>query len=219
MHDDDLYARHQALVALVGVLMHDLRNPLHNATLLIEAKSLDSEALRAKLRAQFAKLEALLGEATGAVREMMVEPRTEDVEIEKLVRRAIEMASDANCQWSTGAVPAGLVVPGDMAMLARAVAELATYIAEKARAAPGGSETPKVRISVEQSEPGLVTLQIGDLPAMLDEAMAKAPFSIAGGGIHLALARALSQSVGAKMRLAKTADGGSHFTLTAPTKA
>src|SRR5215471_6505958 len=219
MHDNDLYVRHQALVALVGVLLHDLRNPLHNATLLIEAKSLDTEALRAKLRAQFGKLEALLGEATDAVREMVIEARTEPIEVDKLVHRAIELASDANCQWSTGAIPAGLVVAGDMEMLARAVAELATYIAEKARAGMVDSEVPNVRISVEQPEPGLVTVRVGDLPATLDETMAKAPFSIAGGGIHLALARALSQNTGAKMRLAKAADGRSYFTLTAPAKA
>jgi signal transduction histidine kinase len=219
MHDNDLYVRHQALVALVGVLMHDLRNPLHNATLLIEAKSLDSEALRTKLRAQFAKLEALLGEATDAVREMMIEARTEEVALDELVRRAIEMASDANCRWATGPVPTGIVVAGDKAMLARAVAELATYIAERARDAPGESETPSIRIGFEQPEPGFVTAQIGDLPATLDEAMSKAPFSIAGGGLHLALARALSQNAGAKMKLAKAADGRSYFTLTAPIKA
>jgi hypothetical protein len=149
---------------------------------------------------------------------MILEPRTEEVEVDKLVRRATEMASHAHCQWSTGAVPAGLTVVGDMAMLARSVAELATYIAERARAAPGDSETPKIRIGIEQLEPGFVTLQIGDLPATPDESLAKAPFSIAGGGIHLALARALSQSTGAKMRLVKAPDGGSHFTLTAPTK-
>jgi signal transduction histidine kinase len=54
------------------------------------------------------------------------------------------------------------------------------------------------------------------LPATADEAVAKMPFSIATGGIHLALARALSQSVGARLRLEQVPGRGSHFTVTVP---
>ncbi|HEX9297103.1 MAG TPA: hypothetical protein VF881_14770, partial [Polyangiaceae bacterium] len=89
MRDDDIYARHQTLAALVSVLLHDLRNPLHSATLLVEAmgsRTADVEALRGRLRAQFAKLDGLISEAAGPIRELTVEPRIENVSIDDLCR-------------------------------------------------------------------------------------------------------------------------------------
>ena len=62
MKDDDLYARYQTLAAAISVLLHDLRNPLHSATLLVEAmgsRNADLDSLRGKLRGQFGKLEEI----------------------------------------------------------------------------------------------------------------------------------------------------------------
>jgi signal transduction histidine kinase len=217
MKEDDLYARHQTLVALVSVLLHDLRNPLHNATLLIEARTMEPEVLRTKLRLQFAKLETVIVETTGAMRDLALEPRMQEVGVDELVRSAAEMMADREGVAPSVELPAptGIKISGDGAMLARAIAELGSHIVERARPAQNPPQPPTVTISVEALDPALVTIHVGGLPASLDEGTAKAPFTISGGGIHLALARALSQSAGAKLRLEQT-PGGSRFTLIAP---
>src|SRR2546430_12577807 len=87
--DDDLYPRYQTLAALMGVLLHDLRNPLHSATLLLEAmgaKTADITALRGKLRGQFTKLEGLMSEAAESIKSLSLEPRIIDVDVDELLR-------------------------------------------------------------------------------------------------------------------------------------
>src|SRR5436190_7385184 len=95
MKDDDLYARYQALTALVTVLLHDLRNPLHSATLLVEAmgaRKADIDSLRGKLRGQFGKLEGLIGEASDAIKELALEARIAKVDLDELLRSAAASA-------------------------------------------------------------------------------------------------------------------------------
>jgi hypothetical protein len=218
---DDLYARHQALVALINVLLHDLRNPLHNTTLLVEARSLDPEVLRTKLRAQFGKLEAILGVATNAVRELTLEPRMGDVEVDALIRLATEVSIGGDGEEPEIELPAptGLKIVGDEAMLARALGELMAHIAEEwAQANRESPQKPVFKVKVEELE-GAVSIRVGELPAKLADAAAKASFSIAGGGVHLALARTLSQTAGAKLRLDPTAGAGAYFALSAPRSA
>src|SRR5262245_3758767 len=85
---DDLYARHQMLAALVNVLVHDLRNPLHSATLLVEAMgspSANIETLRNKLRAQIGKLDGLIAETNNSAKEMALEPTVEVIAVDALL--------------------------------------------------------------------------------------------------------------------------------------
>jgi signal transduction histidine kinase len=206
-------------VALVGVLLHDLRNPLHNATLLVEAKSLETEVLRSKLRAQFGKIEALLGVATDSMRELVIEPRVAEVDVDELVRMAADVPVSGDAEEAHVELPAptGLKIVADQTMLARALAELTAYIAAEVNRTdrePGPKAA--VKVIVEESEPGFVSIRVGELPVRPDDSLAKAPFSIAGGGIHLAIARALSQTAGAKLRLDQKPGAGAYFALVAP---
>src|SRR3954451_24831131 len=96
--DNDLYARYQTLTALISVLLHDLRNPLHSATLLVEAmgaRTADVGALRGKLRGQFGKLASLIGEAADAIKELGLEARIADVDVDELLRSAAASATAA----------------------------------------------------------------------------------------------------------------------------
>src|SRR3954451_1404380 len=91
MTDDDLYVRYQTLAALVSVLLHDLRNPLHSGTLLVEAlgsRTADIESIRGKLRNQFGKLEGLISEATDSMREVSLEARLEPVGLDQVLAGA-----------------------------------------------------------------------------------------------------------------------------------
>jgi signal transduction histidine kinase len=217
--DDELYARHQLLVALVNVLVHDLRNPLHSATLLIEAMSspsADLEALRNKLRGQIGKVEALIAQTTGAVKEVAQEPRVEVVAIDALLRSIAERYSAITARQATFILPAasGLEIAADRRMLERATIEIAAVIAE--RQDQPDDALPRVILSVDEPEPAVVRLRIGDLKGMSADATAKAAFTIAGGGVRLAVARSLAQSAGATLRVEQTGDGLTRFALLLP---
>jgi len=85
---EDLYTSHQTLTALVNVLVHDLRNPLHSATLVVEAMgspSADVPSLRTKLRGQVGKLDGLIGQAAAAMRELALDPQIEAVDLDALL--------------------------------------------------------------------------------------------------------------------------------------
>src|SRR5688572_29494592 len=116
--DDDLYARHKLLAALVNVLVHDLRNPLHSATLLIEAMgspSADIDVMRNKLRGQIGKMEAVIAQTNGAVKELVHEPRVEVVDIDALLRSIVELYPVVTARTATFVLPAssGLLIAAD----------------------------------------------------------------------------------------------------------
>ncbi len=211
MKDDDIYARHQTLAALVSVLLHDLRNPLHSATLLVEAmgsRTADVDALRGKLRAQFAKLDGLISEAAGPIRELTIEPRIEEIAVDTLCRAAIEATPALAGVEPTFASPSAssLEVSIDASLLSRAVGEISASI---------GAQTPppaKITVTVDQPDPETVRLAIGGWNASSDEMASKATFAIAGGGVRLAVARTLAQNAGATLRLER-GDGTSRFAL------
>jgi signal transduction histidine kinase len=217
--DDELYARHHLLAALVNVLVHDLRNPLHSATLLIEAMSspsADVEALRNKLRGQIGKVEALIAQTTGAVKELAQEPRVEVVAIDALLRSIAERYAAITARQATFVLPAasGLEIAADRRMLERATIEIAAVIAE--RQSQPDDALPRVILAVDEPEPAIVRLRIGDLKGMDGDATAKAAFTIAGGGVRLAVARSLAQNAGATLRVEQTGDGLTRFALLLP---
>jgi len=105
----------------------------------------------------------------------------------------------------------GLVITADRTLLACAMAELAASVADQASAS--GSTAPVV-FSVDQPDADGVRVAIGHFTPT-DPALIKAPFSIAAGGVRLALARGLAQQAGASLRLDRAPDGVSRYTVTA----
>jgi signal transduction histidine kinase len=210
MRDDDIYARHQTLAALVSVLLHDLRNPLHSATLLVEAmgsRTADVDALRGRLRAQFAKLDGLISEAAGPIRELTIEPRIEDVALDDLCRMSAEVAPSLEGVQPHFDPPstASLKVTADRVLLSRAIGEIAASIA---------SQTPPlatVTLTVDQPDAETARIALGNWKASSEDTT-KSTFAIAGGGIRLALARSLAQNAGGTLRLERAEDG-SRFAL------
>jgi signal transduction histidine kinase len=221
MNDDDMYVSHQTLAALVNVLLHDLRNPLHSGSLLVEAmasRTADPETLRGKLRAQFAKLDALISEASGPIRELTLETRAETHSVDSLARSIARALDEAGSEAHLALPPASsLTVFVDALLLVRAVVELSATIVERQTSRPSPDSAPgTVALRVVESDPDTVRLDFGDFAAQLEGPAAKAPFAIAGGGVRLALARALSQSAGASLRLEQTPQGLAHFAIYAP---
>jgi signal transduction histidine kinase len=221
MKNDDLYPRYQTLAALISVLLHDLRNPLHSATLLVEAMGLrtaDVDALRGKLRGQFGKLEGLISEASEAIKELGLEARIEDVTVDDLLRSAATSAPAlAACDIELVLPsPTGLRVTVDPTLLVRAIAEIGATLFERSRGTQQGrreGERTTIALKVDQPEAGNVRLIVGDWVTPLDDAAVKAPFAIAGGGIRLALARTLSQIAGATLRLEQSQEAAIRYAL------
>jgi signal transduction histidine kinase len=213
--DDNLYARYQTLVALVNVLVHDLRNPLHSATLLIEAMaspSADPNVLRGKLRAQIGKLDGLIAETNSSMKEQTLPATIEVVDLDAWIRQLVERYAVATGRNVSFVLPAasGLEIVADRRLIELSAIEIASTIAE--RQADQG--TPRVTLAIDEPEPGAVRVRFGELEPTFAASLAKAPFAIAGGGIRLAVARAMAQNGGAMLRLEHGADNaGAHFAL------
>jgi signal transduction histidine kinase len=214
---EDLYTSHQTLTALVNVLVHDLRNPLHSATLVVEAMaspSADVPNLRTKLRGQVGKLDGLIGEAAAAMRELALDPRIETLDLDALLaslgeRYRAVMDDAVSFKLPT---PTRAAITADRKLIEKAVLELAALIAEHAPSA-GAGEPPEIAISIDEPEAGTVRLWIGDLDRAYADTLAKAPFAIAGGGIRLAVARALAQNAGGTLRFSEGTDAVWRFAL------
>jgi signal transduction histidine kinase len=204
MNVEELYERNQVLSALGSVLLHDLRNPLHSATLLVEAMGLrtsDLEALRDRLRGQLAKLDALISEAAGPMRELALEPRIGTIEATDLLADVLEFArqrgDDLDNRIEVVAC-SPCTVSVDRRIVGRAIGEVVLRIAEAKACSAAESQPTIVRMSVQA---GAVLVTVEGFSGTLSEAITKAPFAIAGGGIGLALARALAQLSGATLQL------------------
>jgi hypothetical protein len=216
MKDDDLYARYQTLAALISVLLHDLRNPLHSATLLVEAmgsKTADVEALRGKLRGQFGKLDGLIGEASDSIRDLSLDPRIEESAVNELLRTAASSVSGLSGTDIELVVPppTPLRVSADTTLIVRAVAEISATIAERDAGKATGRTT--IALAVDEPDTTSVRLIIGDWVSPLDDGAVKAPFAISGGGIRLALARTLATVAGATLRLEQSPEGAIRYAL------
>lgn len=218
-HDRELYEKHQTLLALVGVLLHELRNPLHGATLLVEAmgmKAADVPLLRTKLKNQFAKLEAILSEVAEPVKELAMEPRMEVVDAGALLSRAIS-AAEPNRSSDTevrveGESQARVLV--DPILLERAMAELVLRAIDP----PPPQAAPNVLlVRIEADSPSEVRVVFEDDGPALDDTSQRSPFALAAGGTGLATARAVTTLAGGSLRLERTgAERGVRFVMILP---
>ena len=156
MSEGDLYERYQSLTALVAVLAHELRNPLHGATLLVEAMGLpgaDVGALRQKLRAQLSKMDALVSEVVDPAREMTIEPALATLPLLPLLEAVRDgLAEEAALAGTTIEVraPGSLAARGDARIVARIIAGLGA----RALATPSPTANTAAWLVLSASEDG-----------------------------------------------------------------
>jgi signal transduction histidine kinase len=227
-NDDDLYARYQSLTALVSVLLHDLRNPLHSSTLLVEAmgsRAADLDSLRGKLRGQFGKLEGLMSEASDAIKERALEARIEEVGVDELLRSVAASAPTVSGADIAFVVPppTALRVTVDKTLLGLAIGEIGASLSERSaktatNPARPAETTLSIPLAVDEPDAGNVRLVVGGWVPAMDDATVKAPFAIAGGGMRLALARTLAQMAGAGLRLEQSPEGALRYAIHFPRK-
>lgn len=214
----DLYEKHQTLVALVGVLLHELRNPLHGATLLVEAmgmKSADIPTLRGKLKNQFTKLEAIMSEVAQPVKELALAPQIEAVEVAHLLSSAQKAAEKSRtCDAEVhieGAQAAKAMV--DPVLLEQAIVQL---LLRSIDPEPMLHPPTRITVRVEALSPSEVRIVFEDDGPVLDETAQRSAFSLAAGGVRLATSRALTTLAGGSMRLERVEGRGARLVMLLP---
>ncbi len=210
MKDDDIYVRYQTMAAFVGILFHDLRNPIHSAVLVVDSmgsRAADLEALRTKMRAQLGKLEVLIAQAAEAIKDLTIEPRIVDAAVDDLLRTAasfVRTESENTIELEAPPAP-GLRVVVDSTLVVRAIREVAATVVERSDPAPSGTGVFRVAVAVEQPNATSVRLILGEWLNRPEDSAPKV--SLGGGSIRLSLARALLQAAGASLRFESPAPG------------
>lgn len=213
----ELYERHQTLLALVGVLLHELRNPLHGATLLVEAMGLkpaDAPQFRVKLKNQFAKLEAILAEVGHPVKELALEPEPTAFALGDALTHALDVAEPQRSCDARVSFEGDLTtrVVADRILVERAMVEIFLRILD-----PKPKEKPAshLRVSIEPPEDGQARIAFEDDAAPLDEVTQRSPFALAHGGLRLATARSVAHLAGGSLRFERKEEG-SRFVMFLP---
>jgi hypothetical protein len=163
----------------------------------------DHDALRVRLSAQLAKLDAVLAQAAGPLGDLAVPARIETTRVGDVFRQVVRMA-----EAHSDAFAASLVIEGDETLeasvdasaIARAIFEAALFMHEQiARRAP--HEPRRVHVRADGGDASSIRVTVDGLSGSLPELVAKTPFAIGEGGVSAAVARALAQASFATLRL------------------
>jgi PAS domain S-box-containing protein len=233
-HARELERTAQRVQEFIGMLAHELRNPLapiRNAIELMRRLPPDDAAqatLRETMDRQSAHLSRIVDDMLDIARitrgKLSIERRP--VELAEIVSRAVEMAQPsidaAHHKLDVQIPPGNVVVHGDLSRLTQAVANLLTNAARFT--APGGSISLKVgrdggqiKISVRDNGRGIASEDLGKVFGMFVQG--KEPLNRVGGGlgIGLALARAIAELHGGTIDAKSEGEGmGSEFTVRLP---
>jgi len=147
-----------------------------------------------------------------------VEPRLTKVGVDSLARSLDEafraaggdatLALPPSCPWA---------VFVDARLLVCAATEACIAVTERQAQQPNPPSGPgTVVLRVTEADSDTIRIELGDFALAREGTGNKTPFAVAGSGVRLALARALSQNAGASLRLELGPDGLAHFTILAP---
>ena len=233
-HARELERTAQRVQEFIGMLAHELRNPLapiRNAVELMRRLPPDDAAqatLRETMDRQSAHLSRIVDDMLDIARitrgKLSIERRP--VELAEVVSRALEMTQPtidaAHHKLDVEIPPGRLVVHGDLSRLTQAVANLLTNAARFTP--PGGrislkvgKEGDQITLSVRDNGRGIASGDLGKIFGMFVQG--KEPLNRVGGGlgIGLALARAIAELHGGTIDAKSEGEGlGSEFTVRLP---
>ncbi|MHB1942878.1 MAG: ATP-binding protein [Acidiferrobacteraceae bacterium] len=222
-----LVERNQALWVSLSAVLHDVRNPLHTITLLLESldhASSDVAKVREQVREQLATINLRIRRVMNQVSALSGEIRRRPVGLAGVAKEVTEMigplARRSAIEFSFQ-VKDGIVVQADDRLLAQALDHLALNSLQILMDGQGESngqseskgwlhlsarnEGQQVCILVEDNGPGL--------PAAVQERLFE-PLGDGKGssmGLGLAIAHALAQAAGGNLELGETGPGGTQF--------
>ena len=236
-HARELERTAQRVQEFIGMLAHELRNPLapiRNAVELMRRLPPDDAAhstLRETMDRQSAHLSRIVDDMLDIARitrgKLSIERRP--VELAEVVSRALEVAQPsidaAHHKLDVEIPPGSVVVQGDLSRLTQAVANLLTNAARFT--APGGrislrvgKQGEQITLSVRDNGRGIANEDLGKIFGMFVQG--KEPLNRVGGGlgIGLALARAIVELHGGTVDARSEGEGkGSEFTVRLPAAA
>ncbi len=215
--------RNQALWVSLSAVLHDVRNPLHTITLLLEGldhPGSDTERTRAQALEQLALINQRIRRVMDQVSALSGEIRHRSVSLAAVAGKVTSMISPlANQAGIEFRFEAGgdLFVQGDDRLLAQALDHLSLnslqILMDNGYQGKGWlhlsvmDEGEQVCIRIEDNGPGL--------PATVQERLFEplGQGERCGMGLGLAIARALSQAAGGDLDLGRTGPDGTEFRL------
>lgn len=216
--------RNHALWVSLSAVLHDVRNPLHNITLLLEGleqPGVDGAQVRTQALEQLARINQRIRKVMDQVAEFSGEINLGVVRIAEVMRPVIEMvaplAQQSGVEFCCDIGPSEAEVVADHDLLAQAIDHLALnslqILSELPEATPGRltlslqDEAECLYLLVEDNGPGL--------PAPVQEHLFEpltGPHS-RGMGLGLAIAHALAHAAGAALEVGRTGADGTQFRL------
>lgn len=217
-------ADRQALWVSLAAVLHDIRNPLHNATLLLE--SLDGqksnalqvrdqvmeqlERVHARIRRVMEQLPEFAGETVSPPSVRLAQVLKETVALVQPQAVEVDVAVGMNCLDD-------LMVRVNPGFLIQALEHLMLNCVEILAHQP--QDKPRRLWLSASREKGVVWLSVQDSGPGLPPEVARAPFeplvaqSSNGMGLGLAIAHALTRAGGGELMLQNTSDSGTHFRI------
>jgi signal transduction histidine kinase len=214
--------RRQAIWVVAAAVAHDMKNPLHNAQLLLEELSEVSDpATRAglldRLRENVQRATERLAELSRAGQRQAdtVEQKVDLSQTLEELRQRLKPRVQATRSALEVECPRGLAVRGDAHALRSAVENVAANALEALQERGGG----KLALKAHPPKGGVVELIVEDdgpgIPAEVRDRLF-APFSSGRGGtgLGLAIARALARAGGGDLDCAESRPGRTTFRFT-----
>lgn len=214
--------RNQALWISLSAVLHDVRNPLHNITLLIEsldAPGSDSARVRTQIMSELDRINTRMrrvmkqvGEFSGEIRRRAV-PLTEVIDEVRTMVEPLARSSSVTVRVES---PSDVAVIADPKLLAQAVDHL--MLNSLQILSQNGSQHHRLSLTTTVEERA-VWVWVEDTGPGLPEPVQQRLFeplstrSANGMGLGLTIAHALASAAGGELMLARTGDHGTQFRL------
>lgn len=205
---------------MLAAIGHDLRTPI--TRLRLRAEFMDDDEQRAKMLADLAEMEKMIGATLAFARDdAAAEPAT-PVDLAGLARTVVDEAADAapdRADQITYDGPAHLTVRARPVALKRALANLvgnALAYGGAARVTLAPPARGQVRLTVEDEGPGIPAEEMERVFAPFHRLEASRNRETGGTGLGLPIARNILRAHGGDVTLANRADGGLAATMILP---
>lgn len=213
----------QALWVSLAAVLHDIRNPLHNTTLLAEslgAEGVDPALVRDQMLEQLDRVHSRISRVMAQMAEFVGEFRCRPVRLTQMVSEAVAMIEPQAREFgvSLGMDCADqLVIKANPSFLAQALEHLMLNCLEVLAGQP--EDKPRRLWVSAKREKSLVWLSVQDSGPGLPPEILHSPFEplaaprSRGMGLGLALAHALARAGGGELTLHCTNEMGTHFRI------
>lgn len=214
--------RRQAIWVVAAAVAHDVKNPLHNLALLVEALTDETDPaardeLLKRIRENVTRASERLSELSRAGRQWQdsVDQKVDLAATLDLLRERLEPTAQANKATLVIECPRGLSIRGDAHAVRSAVENVAANALEALQTLGGGGT---LALRAEQRN-GVVELVVRDNGPGIPEPVLQAlfsPFSSGHGstGLGLPIARALARAGGGDLVCTDPAPGRTTFRFT-----